>query len=85
MVNGDLADGFCFLFIAEMQVLAHRPKFAANFLEKRAHLVTDGSAARCGHFCHEEAGEDTVFFGDVSANGESGAFFTAKRDFVFAD
>src|ERR1700676_213996 len=68
-----------------MQVLPHRPEFAADFLEQRAHLLADGSAARRDHFRDQDAGEDAVFFGDVAANGEAGAFFTAESDFVFAD
>ena len=42
-------------------------------------------AARREHFGDEQAGEDAVFFGNVAANREAGAFFAAHGDFVFAD
>src|SRR5215470_9863057 len=68
-----------------MQVVAHRPEFAADFLEESADLIADGSAARGGHFGDEKASEDAIFFRDMAATGEAGAFFAAESDFILAN
>ncbi len=68
-----------------MKILADGPEFAAKLFVQCANLLADGSAARGDHFRHEQARENAVFFRDVAANGEPGAFFAAQRDFVFAD
>src|SRR5438477_5150939 len=68
-----------------MQIFADGSKRAANFFEELLGLFADRSAARGNHFRQQQAGENAVFFGDVTANGEAGALFAAESDFIFAN
>src|SRR5882762_739504 len=68
-----------------MEVFASWGEGAADFFEELLNLFADRSAAGGDHFGDQQAGEDAVFFRDVAANGEAGAFFSAEGDFVLAN
>src|SRR5260221_6352958 len=68
-----------------MKIFASGSEGAANFFEELLNLFADRSAAGGDHFRDQQAGQDAVFFWDVAANGEAGAFFSAEGEFIFAN
>src|ERR1700686_2989301 len=84
-IHRDFLHRVCFLFVAEMQVFAHRPEFAPYFLEQLLDLFFDRSPASRQHFRHQQASEDAIFFRNVSANREACALLAAQRDLILAN
>jgi len=73
--------GICLLFVGEMQIFAHGPEFAAEFLE-HAENLSPIEAPRAGdHFGDKQTREDAVFLGNVAADGEPGAFLATEGGF----
>ena len=68
-----------------MKIFARGSKRPANPLEELLNLFTDGSVACGDHFRDEQTGKDAVFFRNVAANGEAGAFFAAESDFIVSN
>src|SRR4029077_14061474 len=62
---------------------------APHAFKERAQLLRERSSADGDHLSGEEAGENAVFFGYMSANRQSRALFSADRNLVllnqFAD
>src|SRR4029453_11385417 len=66
-----------------MQILPSRSERTPDLLEQLLNLVANGCVAGSNHFRDQQARQNPVLLRYMAANGETGAFFTAKSDLVF--